>query len=280
MDFTANQYIKILQALRQQDYCFLRVKDYLIANRLPPRFVIIRHDVDLDPLVQLFFAKQEAAMGIRTSYYFRHIPSILNHEIITQINCLGHEVGYHYEVITKAKGDQEQALEFFREEVSEFQERWNCQTICPHGGAFNPAFNIYHLGAIIKNAYKFLFKRKGLFSQWNNFEIWRDYQYKDFNLLGDAYASIDFSDFLYLSDTGRRWKKKYKRLDHVNSPVTDQIEIHNSKHLIEIIQSGQYPKLYLLFHLEQWKDNLKDWTGWYLSQLIRRTGKKIIFKNG
>ena len=280
MDFTAKKYFEILHFLKKNEYTFLRVQDYLTSNSLPEKFVIIRHDVDLDPFIQLKFAEAEAKLNVVTSYYFRHIKSIFKKDTITEIYNLDHEIGYHYEVITKAKGDQKLALQLFLDELEEFKQNWNSKTICPHGGSFNPNFNAYNLQSILKNLPKFIFNQKTLYSSWSNFNIWKNYHYSDFNLLGDAYDSINFDNFLYLSDTGRSWKKKHKRLDHVQSTITDQIDIRNSNHLLKLIESGDFPRLYLLFHLEQWKDNLKDWTGWYLSQIMRRTGKKIVFKNG
>jgi len=279
MDFTAKMYEKILVALKENGYSFIRIKDFLNAEKLPEKYVIIRHDVDVDPFVQLKFAQMEAGMGIKTSYYFRYINDIFNKDIIDAIHNLNHEIGYHYEVITKARGNKEKALKLFRSELEEFQKYWDTKTICPHGGAFNPDFNAYSFSSILKNAHKFIFNKKALYSDWINFNIWENYNFKDFNLLGDAYDSVNFKNKLYLSDTGRSWKKKYKRLDRVDSDINKKIDVKNSSHLIELIESGDFPNIYLLVHLEQWKDNLKDWLGWYLSQILRRTGKKIIFNN-
>lgn len=279
MDFTKEMYRKILVALKNNGYSFIPVKDFLTTSELPEKYAIIRHDVDVDPVVQLDFAKMESELEVRSSYYFRFIEDIFNEDIITAVEQEGHEVGYHYEVITKAKGDREEAMCLFKKELEEFQKRWDTRTICPHGGSFNPEFNAYSLSSIIKNAPKFLFNRKSLYAKWVNFNIWKDYRFEDFNLLGDAYDSIDFTNILYLSDTGRSWEKKYKRLDQVKSQVNKRIDIKNSRHMIQAIESGQFPAIYLLVHVEQWKDNFKDWLGWYISQLIRRSGKKIIFGN-
>lgn len=280
MDFTKNTYKKILVALKNNGYSFLTIKEFLETDKLPEKYVVIRHDVDVDPVIQLEFAKMEHELGINTSYYFRYIESIFKPEIISSIHDLNHEIGYHYEVITKAKGDKVKAMEIFRHELAEFQKRWDTKTICPHGGSFNPEFNAYSLSSILKNLPKFLFKRKSLYAQWVNFNIWDDHKFEDFGLLGDAYDSVDFKNILYLSDTGRSWKQKYKRLDQVNSEENKKIDIRNSNHLIKTIKTGVFPAIYILVHTEQWKDNTKDWLGWYLSQILRRTGKKIIFGNG
>ena len=36
---------------------------------------------------------------------------------------LGHEVGYHYEVLSKAKGDYEKAIQMFEQELNEFRKK-------------------------------------------------------------------------------------------------------------------------------------------------------------
>ena len=43
------------------------------------------------------------------------------------------EVGYHYEVLSKAKGDYEKAVELFEQELKEFRKIVDVKTICMHG---------------------------------------------------------------------------------------------------------------------------------------------------
>ena len=38
-----------------------------------------------------------------------------------KIHDLGHEIGYHYEVLSKANGDYEKAMKLFEQELSEFR---------------------------------------------------------------------------------------------------------------------------------------------------------------
>jgi len=45
---------------------------------------------------------------------------------------LGHEIGYHYEVLSKANGDYETAVELFEQELSEFRKITDVKTICMH----------------------------------------------------------------------------------------------------------------------------------------------------
>ena len=277
LDFTYNKYAEIIKTVSESSYKPITIRDHIANSNLPQKCIIIRHDVDLDPSVQIKFAELENSYGIKTSYYFRYIEKIYKKKMINKVFALGHEIGYHYEVITKAKGDSEKAIEIFQDELLHFQKNWNCVTICPHGGSFLYNVDGYSLKDIIKLIPKLLTK-SSVFSSWNNSDIWSKYNFKDFKILGDAYKSIDFTNVLYLSDTGRSWDNRYKRLDIVNSQINPKFDIRNTDEIIDVIKKGLVDKIYLLVHFEQWKDNFRDWLSWYAAQIIRRTGKKIIFK--
>jgi MoaA/NifB/PqqE/SkfB family radical SAM enzyme len=68
----------------------------------------------------LKMAELEYALGVTSTYYFRY-PYTFIPEIIEQILSLGHEVGYHYEVLAKARGDYGKAIDLFARELEEFQ---------------------------------------------------------------------------------------------------------------------------------------------------------------
>lgn len=42
-------------------------------------------------------------------------------------------------------------------------------------------------------------------SPYDSRDLWKQYNYKDFGIIGKPYFDIDFSKVLYLTDTGRRW---------------------------------------------------------------------------
>jgi hypothetical protein len=275
-DFTFSKYVQLINAISSSEYKVLKIADYIKHNSLPEKFIIIRHDVDLDPVYQLKFAILEREMGIHTSYYFRVNEKVFREDIIQKIYDLGHEVGYHYEVFTKAKGDISLALDIFREEQAVFAKKWKSETVCPHGGSFVENTDGYSLGDIIRLMPR-LVSRKKVFSNYVNFDLWKNNKFDDFGLKGDAYKSFDFSDFLYLSDTGRSWNEKYKRLDKVKSEINPYFNVRSSDDIIDIINEGKAKKIYLLVHFEQWKDKFMDWVSWYVAQIIRRTGKRLVF---
>jgi hypothetical protein len=78
---------------------------------------MMRHDIDRKPGNALSTARIEAQSGIRATYYFRRYGSAYRPGIMKEIEGTGHEVGYHYEVLGKAKGDHERAIKMFKKEA-------------------------------------------------------------------------------------------------------------------------------------------------------------------
>ena len=278
LDFTYKKYAEIVTAISKSDYKVITIKEYIEHTELPDKFVILRHDVDLDPYYQLKFAELEKSFNIQTSYYFRTIDKIYKEDLISKVYKLGHEIGYHYEVFTKAKGDPIKAVELFNDEIKSFISNWDSKTVCPHGGSFIDTADGYSLKNMIKLIPKIV-SGKTVFSKHINFDLWDENTFKDFGIIGDAYRSIDFTNILYLSDTGRSWDNRYKRLDKVESNINQKFDIKSSDDIIKVINNQEADKIYLLIHFEQWKDNFIDWLFWYIAQIIRRTGKKIVFRN-
>ena len=64
----------------------------------------------------------------------------------------------------------------------------------------------------------------------------------------------------------------------MDSHITPHFNIRKSDEIIDVIRKGSTDKIYLLVHFEQWKDNIIDWLTWYATQIIRRNGKKFIYK--
>jgi hypothetical protein len=277
LDFTLKKYIEIINAISKSGYQVITISDYISLPKLPEKFIILRHDVDIDSDYQVKFAELEHNQGIHSSYYFRYVKNVYKKDAIDSVYHLGHEVGYHYEVFTKAKGDEKKAIDLFRSELTVFKENWGSKTVCPHGGSFIDNIDGYALKDIIHLIPKF-FSKKSVFSSWSNFDLWGKNKFDDFQIIGDAYRSIDFSDILYLSDTGRSWDRRFKRLDKVDSNINPHYNIRKSDEIIDLIKKGEVNKIYLLIHFEQWKDNFYDWVSWYIAQLIRRNGKKLIFR--
>lgn len=161
-DFTLDKFHQLCAAI-VDNYTTITMDRYLSAgDQLPERFVLMRHDVDGLAKTALKTARIEEELGIQATYYFRTRNNIFVPEIIQEIEGMGHEVGYHYEVLSTAKGDYEKAIEIFKNDVSKFQNICNLKTICMHGMPL---------------------------SKYDNRDLWNTYDFRDFGILGEAYLS-------------------------------------------------------------------------------------------
>ena len=234
-DFTLSQYKRLISALGQGDYT---LKNHLNNKNN----IILRHDVDRPPNNVLSIAELERKMGIKSTYFFRVKPRLFKPEIISKVMSLGHEIGYHYEVLDKASGDYQKAIQIFENEWKLFKA-WNSVTICMHG---NPL------------------------SSYVNKDIWEKYNFRDFNVLGEAYISIDFHKMKYFTDTGRKWNSKHFSVkDKISNNL---IEIKSTNKLIKFIKENQMKGFYILAHPSKWNDSLLPWC-W---ELIYQNSKNLV----
>jgi len=219
--------------------------------------VILRHDVDRKPENALTIARIEREAGIRASYYFRIVEVSYDEDIIKQIAEMGHEIGYHYEnlsEISKEKGvkSEEKLFEFaiddFRLNLEKLRKFYPVKTICMHGSPL---------------------------SKWDNRDLWKKYDYRDFGIIAEAYFDVDFDKVFYISDTGRKWNNSGASIrDKVNSSF--DIEIRSTQHFIELIRQSKLPdKLIINIHPQRWTNDYIPW----LSELIKQNIKNVIKKH-
>ena len=225
MDFSLSRYKDLCAELLDSGYIPLTVYSYLRFRRQNNnnRLVILRHDIDRKLGNALRMAELEHELGSQSTYYFR-FPYTFKPEIIRKIHDLGHEVGYHYEVLSKANGDYEKAVELFEQELSEFRKIVDVKTISMHGSPL---------------------------SKYDNRDLWKRYDFKDFGIVGEAYLSI--KDVNYFSDTGRsgNWKNKMRDF-MMNNNNNNLISVNATDELIRLIKSGRAERLYILAHPERW----------------------------
>ena len=237
-DFTVRKYSELLDAFKEADYRFQTFRDFL--KQPLDRVVILRHDVDKLPLNSLNFAKLEKDKGINASYFFRSVPVSFKPSVIRSIHQMGHEIGYHYEVMNQANGDVYRALEMFNQNLVKFRNVAKIETICMHGSPM---------------------------SKYDNRELWNKFNYYNYGIIGEPYFDIDYSKVLYLTDTGRSWSNEETNIrDKVESPFF--YEIKNTDQLIELINKKELPNQIMLnTHPQRWNDDFLRW------------GKELVWQN-
>lgn len=245
LDFTLDKYKELCEAILR-NYEPRTVASYLIEHPVG-NVVILRHDVDRKPESALRMAELENYLGIASTYYFRMKKGVFKPEIIREIAGMGHEVGYHYEVLDKAKGDFERAIKIFEEELERFREFCEVKTVCMHGNPLTP---------------------------WVNKDLWERYDFKEFGIIGEPYISIDYNKVLYLSDTGRTWSTKFSLKD----AKAKGIDVKSTDDVIKLLKDGAAEQVCILTHPNRWSDDFGDWLIELLGQSVKNVGKWLIGK--
>jgi len=132
-DFSFTIYRDLIAEIKKTEFKVLTLKDYFQQKHHPPAFFIIRHDVDRRPEHALKMALVESSYGIQSTYYFRVNKRVFKREIIQKIAELGHEIGYHYEVVDKAHGDMDLAGRIFDVDLAKLRALADISTAAMHG---------------------------------------------------------------------------------------------------------------------------------------------------
>jgi hypothetical protein len=253
-DFTLKKYQELCETSKESGYSFLRVKDYL--SNSGGNCIILRHDVDRRPKSALKMAELESKLGICSTYYFRINNQVLIPEIIKAIEYLGHEIGYHYEVLDRTNGNREKALELFQKELEELRRHAEIKTIAMHGNPLTP---------------------------WTAKNLWEEHNFHEFGITGDSSISINYNTVLYLGDVGRTWDGRYSVKDLL---VRDKSRrFRKTDDIIRAIKTRGISNACLVVHPNRWNDDMGRWVLEYVGQTIKNIGKKGIihyrnFTNG
>jgi hypothetical protein len=256
-DFTQKKYSDLIECLadRYPTFC---VMDYSLAQHshsLPENYFIVRHDVDGNIRNALEMARIDAMHGIRSTFYFRVKPLLFNPHIIKHIYLLGHEIGYHYEVLSDTKGDMRKARLLFDRNLKKVRSIAPVKTVCMHGRALSPHSNL---------------------------DFWTQNSLERFDLIAEPYLTIDYSDKYYFSDTSRCWDNhKYNLRDIVDSRGNRGVTTTDG--FIEFLQTDDPKKGAILTHSNFWVDSWFQWWGnrylfYGLNQLKRIKKKRLASK--
>ncbi len=271
MDFTLNTYRQLLVALQKQGFYFQAFEDYM--RNPAEKAVILRHDVDRLPKNALRTAQIEHSMGIRGTYFFRTVKASWNECIMRQIVDLGHELAYHYEDLAIARGDLEKAMQHFEKQLQRLRLMYPTRTICMHGSPL---------------------------SKFDNRDLWKHYNYRDYGIIGEPYFDLDFEKVLYLTDTGRRWdgakvnvrdKSMAKEMDLVVQPEPGMskppgiktskaepgLRFRYTKDIIRAAENDQLPpQMMITIHPQRWTDKPFPWVKELVWQNLKNLVKRML----
>ena len=247
MDFTIRTYRELLKTLIGQDYYFQTVRDFIQGPE--KKAVILRHDVDAYPKNSLNTAYLENEMGIRATYYFMTRPRSYDKRIIEEILRMGHEIGYHYDDLSSAKGDFEVAINSFQKNLEYLRLICPVETICMDGNAY---------------------------SKWDNLRLWEKYDYRDYHIIAEPYLDLDFDKVLYLTDTGRKWNAlNYSRWDKVKTSYNYSNK--STADIIKDLKKGALPdQLLINTHPQRWHNVFFAWMKELMLQNVKNVVKRMV----
>lgn len=257
IDFTLEAYRGLLLALKKAGYGFMTFSDYCgrEAGSSDGKFVILRHDVDAKAVNSLRFARIEAELGARASYYFRVVPESNRPDVIRQIVGLGHEIGYHYEDMAVCRGDAERAKAHFAEWLRYFRGFYSVRTICMHGAPR---------------------------SRFDGRALWRTCDYRSFGIVGEPYFDVDFADVFYLTDTGRRWDGYKVSLRDKIPTYQDEwtrcgLVFRTTADIVEAAERGTLPPhVMMTTHPQRWTDARGAWFKELCLQRAKNCVKRLL----
>jgi hypothetical protein len=226
----------------------LRADQFLGSNIKSP-FIILKHDVETNPQNALEIARIEHSFGLCGTYYVQGylLDESVNIPIFKEIQTLGHEVSYHYDVMDSNQGDIERAKIEFDKYIKLFQSQgFKIQTVCQHG---NPVI-----------------KRSGYTSNRDFFR--RSGNSPKYDAILDIVVNFKSElnlDYTYISDAGLQWNIIGDPETDDQNATPDQTKIAGIVSLQEMIANGD--SLVISMHPHRWQRS-------YLKLLL----KTILFK--
>ena len=255
IDFTLEKYRSLCETISNSSYTALTLEQYFNEKNLPKNCILLRHDVDRNIANALKMAIIENKYNLVSTYYCRKTEKVFKPEYFQKIASLGHEIGYHYETLDKAKGNVVEAIDIFEKELNIFRKFINIKTICMHGNPLTP---------------------------WLNSNIWNNYDLKDFGIIGEPYLSLDYKKMVYLTDTGRTWNNKNIRVKDVirnegnNANDILSENISTTDDIINLIKKERCSQICILAHPHSWNEHIIDWMRELISSKIKNFGKSGI----
>jgi hypothetical protein len=168
----------------------------------------------------------------------------------------------------------ELAIDDFRLNLEKFRKIYPVKTICMHGSPL---------------------------SKWDNRDLWKKYDYRDYGIIAEPYFDLDFKDVFYITDTGRRWNgdkvsvrdkvegtgvslredQKVRRSegekikDKRQGTKVKDLRFRYTWDIIKAAEKGLLPdKIMLNTHPQRWTDNPVEWT----KELVWQNFKNVIKK--
>jgi len=222
--------------IRKAGIVTLRASD-VVCNRPTGKFVIFKHDVETKPEKALSLAKIENQFGIRGSYYVQAflLDNLNNLNILKEIQGLGHEVSYHYDVLDANDGDMNRANAEFKKNLRKFKSAgFEIKTVCQHG---NPL------------------KKRGWYT--SNRDFFRNTaiakEYSDISDIVVNFREKAYVEYSYVSDAGYSWNIISDPENNDRVDGFPNIRLNDLSDVVKLTKSG--PSVIISTHPHRWESS-------------------------
>lgn len=206
-------------------------------------YIVLKHDVETDVPHAYRIAQIENQYGHRGSYYVQAylLEDKRNVEMLSEMQTMGHEISYHYDVLDSCKGNLGEAVAEFEKNRKMFEKNgFNIVTVCQHG---NP-----------------IVERVGYHSNRDFFRSEKVRElYPDISDIMVNFKDKVPTDYLYFSDAGRKFKLIF---DPINNDIVNSdnknIVYENLERLTESLdtKSGNI----ISIHPHRWTNSVVVYT--------------------
>lgn len=205
--------------------------------RATEKFIVLKHDVEGSVPNAHKLASIEYKYGICGSYYVQAflLKDPKNIALLQDMQAMGHEISYHYDVLDAHSGDYDAAQKDFQKYLDEFHYcGFKFKTICQHG---NP----------VKQRIGYSSNR----DFFRNEDIRK--RYPEFVDMVVNYSKHVHTPYRYISDAGYRWN--IITLPETNDlyPDVKNIKVGNFNKLLELVLQSK-DSFIISTHPHRWKN--------------------------
>ena len=115
-------------------------------------------------------------------------------------------------------------------------------------------------------------------TKWDNRDIWKEYNYKDYGIVAEPYFDVDYQQVFYITDTGRSWNSTGVSVrDKVDSGF--DIKVNGTSHFIQLANENCLPdKIIINTHCQRWFDPGINWFVELVLQNSKNQVKRFLVK--
>ena len=261
MIFTYNRWEEFCKRLAVKGVKSIPTREILTSTA---NYVVLKHDVETNVPKAYRLAAIEHKYGHKGSYY---VQAYLMHDeknilMLREMQEMGHEISYHYDVMDSNKGDLDKAIKEFADNKQIFEKNgFGISTVCQHG---NPV--VERVGYTSNRDFFRSERVRALYPNITDVMV---------NLKSDVPT-----DFVYYSDAGRVFKMIYDPLtnDIVNSDDKN-IAYQNLNELIEALDFSK--GIIISTHPHRWCSSAAGYLlKTYLFKTVRAVAKMVMYVPG